>query len=43
MTQRYAHLAPEYLAAEVERLSFAPKLPADVSRLDDERRWRAAP
>ena len=42
MTQRYAHLAPDYLAAEVERLSFAARPAAGVASLDQARRQRDA-
>lgn len=42
MTQRYAHLAPDYLAAEVERLSFAARTPGDVASIDEARRQRGA-
>lgn len=41
MTQRYAHLAPDFLAAEVARMSFATPVPAGVADLVDERRRRA--
>lgn len=41
MTQRYAHLAPDHLAGEVARMSFAPPSPAGVANMDDERRKRA--
>ena len=40
MTMRYAHLAPDFMAAEVARMSFARRAPAGVTRLDDERRRR---
>jgi integrase len=42
MTMVYAHLAPEHLAAGVARLSFAPKLPAGVANINEERRRRLA-
>jgi hypothetical protein len=43
MTMRYAHLAPDYLGAEVARLSFpSPKPQVGVSDLGEERRKRAA-
>jgi len=42
MTQRYAHLAPDYLAAELARLSFAAPAPAGVADLTEERRRRVA-
>ena len=42
MTQRYAHLAPNFMAAEVARMSFAQPRPAGVSDLAEERRKRAA-
>jgi len=42
MTQRYAHLAPDFLGAEVARLSFAPPPPAaEVADLGEARRARA--
>ena len=31
MTMRYAHLSPDHLAAEVQRMSFAPAAPADIT------------
>jgi hypothetical protein len=34
MTQRYAHLAPAYLAGEVTRLDFSATAPAEVTSLD---------
>ncbi len=42
MTQRYAHLAPGFMAAEVARMTFAAPRPADVADLGDERRRRMA-
>ncbi|MSP59459.1 MAG: hypothetical protein EXR72_03795 [Myxococcales bacterium] len=42
MTQRYAHLAPDHLAAEVARMSFAPPAAAGVADLGAVRRKRAA-
>ena len=41
MTQIYAHLAPDYMAAEMMRLSFGERHAAPVASLDDERRRRA--
>lgn len=41
MTMRYAHLAPDYLASEVARMTFAPPAPAGVSDLGEARRKRA--
>ncbi|MFI5229220.1 MAG: tyrosine-type recombinase/integrase [Gemmatimonadales bacterium] len=41
MTQRYAHLAPDFLAGEVARLAFAVPVAADVADLGEERRKRA--
>ena len=41
-TQIYAHLAPDYMAAEVARLSFAVPVPTGVADLTEERRKRAA-
>jgi hypothetical protein len=42
MTQRYAHLAPDFLAGEVARLRFAPPAPAGTADMTEERRRRAA-
>lgn len=33
MTLVYAHLAPDFLAADIKRMSFAPPVPATVSKL----------
>ena len=41
VTQRYAHLAPDFMRGEVERMSFEPKA-SDVVRLDDYRAERVA-
>ena len=41
MTQRYAHLAPDFLAAEVARLAFAPPPAAGIADLGEARRLRA--
>jgi len=40
-TMRYAHLAPDFLAAEVARLDFPAPPPAEVTDLAAERRRRA--
>ena len=40
MTQRYAHLAPSYLAASVAKMSFARPAPAGISDLTEARRLR---
>ena len=37
MTQRYAHLAPGFLAGEVARMTFAIAIPGDISNLADAR------
>jgi site-specific recombinase XerD len=42
MTQIYAHLAPDYMAAEMMRLSFGERHTAPVANLGDERRRRAS-
>lgn len=42
MTMRYAHLAPDYLASEVARMTFAAPSPAPVDDLSEARRKRAA-
>ena len=42
MTQRYAHLAPDFLTAEVARMTFPAPATAGVSDLAEERRKRAA-
>jgi integrase len=39
-TMIYAHLAPDFMAAEVARMSF-PTAPADVASLDEKRREKA--
>jgi hypothetical protein len=41
MTMRYAHLAPDFMAAEVARMSYRVPI-ADVADLAEERRRRAA-
>ncbi len=41
MTMRYAHLAPDFLTAEVSRMTFAPRAPAGVADIGEERRQRA--
>jgi len=38
MTMRYAHLAPDFMAGEVQRMTFAPPVPANVTDLADVRR-----
>ena len=38
MTQRYAHLAPSFMAAEVARMSFAPPAPAGTLDMAEARR-----
>lgn len=38
MTMIYAHLAPDFMAAEVARMTFAPTVPSDVASLDAARR-----
>lgn len=40
MTQRYAHLAPDYLAGEVARMNFDAPAPAGVTDINDARRRR---
>lgn len=40
MTQRYAHLAPDHLAGEVARMSFAAPSTAGVTDIDEARRKR---
>jgi site-specific recombinase XerC len=40
-TMRYAHLAPDFLASEVARMSFASPSPAGVSDMAEKRRQRA--
>jgi hypothetical protein len=42
MTQWCAHLAPDYLAAEVTRMTFAQPAPDGVADLGEARRKRAA-
>ncbi len=42
MTMRYAHLAPDFLTAEVARMSFVVQAPAGVANLDEERRRRVS-
>ena len=42
MTQRYAHLAPDFLGAEVARMSFASPTPEGVTDLAAERRRRSS-
>ena len=39
MTMSYAHLAPDFMAAEVQRMSFSTR---NVARIDDHRRAVAA-
>lgn len=39
-TMIYAHLSPDHLAAEVQRMSFAPPTPADVVDLAEVRRHK---
>ena len=34
-TEKYAHLAPDHLAAGIARMSFEPPIPADVDNLDE--------
>ena len=41
MTQRYAHLAPDFLAAEVARIAFAAPPAAGIADLGEARRLRA--
>ncbi len=41
VTQRYAHLAPDFMRGELERMSFEPKA-SDVVSLDDYRAERVA-
>jgi integrase len=33
MTMRYAHLSPDHLAAEVQRMTFAPAIPAGITAI----------
>ena len=40
MTMRYAHLAPDFMAAGMARMSFTRRAPPGATRLDDERRRR---
>jgi len=40
--ERYAHAMPARLSAQVARLSFAPKLPADIASMDQARRQQMA-
>jgi integrase len=42
MTQRYAHLAPDFLAAEVARIAFTAPPAAGIADLAEARRRRAA-
>jgi integrase len=42
VTQVYAHLSPDHLAAQVARLSYAQPVAADVPDLGEKRRRRAA-
>ena len=41
VTQRYAHLAPDFMRSELERMSFEPKA-SDVVSLDEYRAERVA-
>jgi hypothetical protein len=41
MTMVYAHLAPDFMAGEIARMSFAAPAPAETTDLDEERRRRA--
>jgi hypothetical protein len=41
-TQRYAHLAPDFMASEIAKMNFAPAAPAKVSDLGEARRRRSA-
>ena len=38
MTMRYAHLAPDFLAAEVARMNFSAPAPAKVTSIGEARR-----
>ena len=40
MTQRYAHLAPDFMAREVAHMSFAAPAPQGVADLGEARRIR---
>jgi site-specific recombinase XerD len=41
VTQRYAHLAPDFMASEVAKMSFAAPASASVTDMRQERRQRA--
>jgi site-specific recombinase XerC len=42
MTMVYAHLRPDFVGAEVARMSFAAVRPAEVASLDEHRRATTA-